>query len=216
MRNLLRRLAIAAAAAAVAFGVVWLVARARAPGGEPPTAAAAPVPAPAPAVATDAAPPAEPEAAPELDPLAGTWEHVDMEAMRRALPDNLYWTMAVPTDDPRVEEERDAERARWNDEYGKVLSGTATDAEIDAYYDHRYRISSDYVEFTRHVLTNYGAGLPEKDVALLELAERLHLARLAELPRKHEESRERKRQQDAAREAWLADEAAFAGDPESD
>jgi hypothetical protein len=218
MRETLRRLGIAAAAAIVAAGVVWLVARTRAPVAEAPAAAAAPAPARAPAAAAppDAAASADPEAAPELDPLAGTWEHVDMEAMRRAMPDNLYWTMAVPSDDPRVQEERDAERARWNDEYGKVLSGTATDTEIDAYYDHRYRVSSDYVEFTRHVLTNYGDDLPAQDVALLELAERLHLARLAELPRKHEESRERKRQQDAAREAWLADEAAFAADPESD
>lgn len=213
MRNSLRALAIAAAAATIAFGVVWLVARTR--DAAAPAPAAAPS-APAPSAVREAAPPEEPEAAQELDPLRGTWEHVDMEAMRRALPDNLYWTMAVPTDDPRIQEERDAERARWNDEYGKVLSGTATDAEIDAYYDQRYRVSSDYVEFTRHLLTHYGSELPERDVALLELAERLHLARLAELPRKLEESRARKQQQDAAREAWRADEEAFAGDTESD
>ena len=213
MRNALRALAIAAAAAVIAFGVVWLVARTREAAGTAPAAAPS---APASSAVREAAPPEEPEAVQELDPLRGTWEHVDMEAMRRALPDNLYWTMAVPTDDPRIQEERDAERARWNDEYGKVLSGTGSLAEIDAYYDHRYRVSSDYVEFTRHLLTHYGNELPERDVALLELAERLHLARLAELPRKLEESRARKQQQDAAREAWRADEEAFAGDTESD
>jgi hypothetical protein len=44
---------------------------------------------------------------------------------------------------------------------------------------------------------------------LLELAQRLHLARLAELPRKLVEAHERKRAQDEARAAWLADEAEF-------
>ena len=215
MRNALRALAIAAAAAVIAFGVVWLVARTRGAAGTAPAPAAAPS-APAPSAVREVAPPEEPEAVQELDPLRGTWEHVDMEAMRRALPDNLYWTMAVPTDDPRIQAERDAERAHWNDEYGKVLSGTGSLAEIDAYYDHRYRVSSDYVEFTRHLLTHYGSELPERDVALLELAERLHLARLAELPRRLEEARVRKQQQDAAREAWRADEEAFVGDTKSD
>jgi hypothetical protein len=213
MRNSLRALAIAVAAAAVGFGAVWLVARTREAAETAPAAAAS---TPAPSGAPEAAVPPEPEAVQELDPLQGTWEHVDMEAMRRALPDNLYWTMAVPTDDPRIQEERDAERARWNDEYGKVLSGTGSLAEIDAYYDYRYRVSSDYVEFTRHLLTNYASDLPERDVALLALAERLHLARLAELPRKLEEARARKQQQDAAREAWRADEEAFADDAKSD
>ena len=73
---------------------------------------------------------------------------------------------------------------------------------------------SDYVEITRYLLSHHQGELPEQDVALIALAERLQLARLAELPRKLEESRERKRQQDAAREAWKRDEAAFAGQPE--
>ena len=213
MRRALRALGVVAGVAAAVFGALWLVARARAPEAE---AALAATQAPAPSAAPDAPAPADAEASPELDPLRGTWEHVDMEAMRRALPDNLYWTLAVPSDDPRVQEQREADRAHWNDEYGKVLSGTASDAEIDAYYDHRYRVSSDYVEITRYLLAQHQGELPEQDVALLGLAERLHLARLAELPRKLEESRERKRQQDAAREAWKRDEAAFAGQPDGD
>ncbi|HEX5065792.1 MAG TPA: hypothetical protein VFY49_06745 [Myxococcota bacterium] len=211
MRRALRALGIVAGVAVAAYGALWLAARARAPEAEPALAA---TPAPAPPAAPEAPAAADAEGSPELDPLRGTWEHVDMEAMRRALPDNLYWTLAVPSDDPRVQEQREAERAHWNDEYGKVLSGTATDAEIDAYYDHRYRVSSDYVEITRYLLSHHQGELPEQDVALIALAERLQLARLAELPRKLEESRERKRQQDAAREAWKRDEAAFAGQPE--
>ncbi len=35
---------------------------------------------------------------------------------------------------PKSSAQREEERARWNVEYGKVLSNTATDEEIDAYY----------------------------------------------------------------------------------
>ena len=42
------------------------------------------------------------------------------------------------------------------------------------------------------------------------LARRMHLSRLEEVPRKVEEAFARKRQQDEARAAWLADEAEFA------
>jgi hypothetical protein len=148
------------------------------------------------------------EIAPGLD-AGGTWDAVDMDAVRDAMPDNLYWKVAVPCEDPRVLEERDAERARWNVEYGKILSGTGTEEEIRAYYDHRARLSGDYVEFTSYLLDHYGTQLPERDVGLLQLARRLHLARLEEIPRKVEEALERKRAQDAAREAWLADQRDF-------
>lgn len=141
--------------------------------------------------------------------LGGAWAVVDLDAIRSALPDNLYWKMAMPTQEPRVLEERDEERARWNDEYGKVLSGQATEEEIRAYYAHRYRLSTDYVEFVSYVLDHHEDHLPDQDVGLLHLARRLHLARLQEVPRKIEEALERKRAHDAAREAWLAEERAF-------
>ena len=51
--------------------------------------------------------------------------------------------------------------------------------------------------------------LSEQDVELLELARRLHLARLEEYPRQIQVALERKLEQDRAREAWLADEAEF-------
>jgi hypothetical protein len=97
-----------------------------------------------------------------------------------------------------------------------VLSGTATDEEIDAYFGHRHRLSRDYVEFTKYVLDHYRDDLSDQDVALLELAQKLHLARLAELPRKVVEAHERKRAQDEARAAWQADEAEFAEPKKSD
>lgn len=147
--------------------------------------------------------------APDSDAIAEAWSVVDLDEVRKALPNNLYFDLSAPTNDPDVIAERQAERERWNVEYGKVLSGTGTEEEIRDYYDQRARLSTDYVEFTTYLLDHYGDELPERDVGLLELARRLHLARLEEIPRKVEEALERKHQQDAVREAWLADEAAF-------
>ena len=145
----------------------------------------------------------------DFDAMSDPWAEVDLEQVRAALPDNLYWTVAAPTTDERVLEQRAAERARWNVEYGKVLSGTASEEEIRAYFDHKARVSADYTEFTTYLLDHYGETLPERDVDLLQLARRLHHARLEEFPRKIEEAFERKRAQDAARAAWLADQKAF-------
>ena len=144
--------------------------------------------------------------------MGGTWDGVDLDAVRAALPDNLYWHLSAPTTDEQVIEEREHERARWNVEYGKVLSGTGSEDEIRAYYDHKSRLSADYIEFSTYLIDHYESVLPPRDVALLQLARRLHQARLEEVPRKLEEAFERKRAQDAARAAWLADEAAFDGE----
>jgi len=149
------------------------------------------------------------------EPMGGTWNNFDMNAVRAALPDNIYWKMSEPTKDEQAIEERERERARWNVEYGKVLSGTGTDEEIRAYYDNKSRISADYIEFSTYLLDHYESELPDRDVALLQLARRLHQARLEEVPRKLEEAFERKRAQDAARAAWLADEKAFNQDAEA-
>jgi hypothetical protein len=143
------------------------------------------------------------------EPMGGNWDGVDMDAVRAALPDNLYWQLSVPTKDEQVNEKRERERARWNVEYGKVLSGTGSEEEIRAYYDYKSRLSGDYIELSTYLLDHYEAELPGQDVALLRLARRLHQARLEEVPRKLEEAFERKREQDAARAAWLADQAAF-------
>jgi hypothetical protein len=143
------------------------------------------------------------------DASAEAWAMVDLEEVRRAMPDNIYFELSAPTKDEAVLAQRAAERDRWNTEYGKVLSGTATDAEIRAYYDQRARLATDYMEFTTYLLDHYRDTLPERDVGLLELARRLNAARLQEIPRQVEESFERKQQQDEARAAWLADEAEF-------
>ena len=156
-----------------------------------------------------------PEGVPHEDELADfdnppeAWATVDLDAIRAALPDNLYWKMAVPTKDPEVLRQREEERARWNVEYGKVLSNTATDEEIDAYYTERQRLSEDYLQFIVYLLTNYGYQIPKRDVAAMKLAAEMHHERLEEIPRKITEAHERHKAHDAARRAWLEEQRAF-------
>ena len=154
---------------------------------------------------------------PERDPLgdleASAWATVDLQALRQELPDNLYWAMAAPTKDAALIAWREEERARWNVEYGKVLSNTATAEEIDTYYAYRYQVSSDYVQLATYLLADYGDGLPKRDVALLKLAIEMHLARLEEIPRQIAEANQRREAHEAVRRAWLADQQAFESDP---
>jgi hypothetical protein len=103
---------------------------ARPDAGRPAVAPRTPGPTRAPS-SSDSPPPAE---APSLDDMQTPWAKVDLNALRAELPDNLYWKMASPTKDPAVIEARARERERWNVEYGKILSNTATPDEIDTYY----------------------------------------------------------------------------------
>jgi hypothetical protein len=223
--TLLRGLALAALVLALGLGVRALL-RSRTPAA--PRASAPPSPAaPEPAAAVPpvaATPPLRPSTAeaplpgadePDAFPLGS---NVDLEAVREALPDNSYWETSAPTQDERVLREREEARARWNEAYGKVLSGTATDAEIREYYAHRERTSTDAIQFVDTLLEHHEGELTERDLELLHVARRLHLARLQEIPRRLEEAQARKRTQDEARAAWLADEARFRGDtaPDSD
>ncbi len=162
-------------------------------------------------------------AAPEMPALATTpgadgedipqgWAAVDLDEVRKALPDNQYWKMSAPTTDPDLLKWREEERARWNTQYGKVLSGNASEKEIRDYYDQRAQVAGDDVEFSTYLLDHYGDKLPERDVNMLKLARKLNQARLEEIPRKIEEALARKQKQDDARAAWLADQKAFGAD----
>ena len=151
------------------------------------------------------------------DPLddfarASAWASVDLDAVREAMPNNIYWQLAVPTTDAALLREREEIRAYWNTQYGKVLANTGSVEEVDAYFDHRRRLSADYVEFTSYLLDHYGDVLHERDVGMLELARELHMAQLEELPRRHAEALERRESHAAAREAWLRDQARFESD----
>jgi hypothetical protein len=162
--------------------------------GSPPAAGA-----PAPSAAA-AGPPAPllASAAPPVD-IAYP---VDLERIRAQIPGNLYWTTQAPTTDPEVRRRREDASAGWNRLYGKVLSGTATDAEIRSHIDHRRQVSEDSIEFAELILADYGRELPDRDRGLLELAVDMHRTRLAELPRQEEEARARKAEQDRRRAAW--------------
>jgi hypothetical protein len=137
--------------------------------------------------------PADP-ALPGMPPASGNAAYpVDLEELRRRIPDNLYWTLGAPTDDTRVLEQR-RERARQTNElYGKVLSSTATPEEIDRYYAERRRVSEDYIAFAELVLADYRGELPDEHVGLYELSIKLHRARLAEIPRDRQEALDRLR-----------------------
>jgi len=137
------------------------------------------------------------------------WAAVDMAKVREAMPDNIYWKLSFPTKDEAVIRERQAERERWNVEYGKVLSGTATAEEIDAYYARQQKLFSDYVEFGTYILAEFGDKLSIRDVGLLKVAVELNMARLEEIPRKIAEAQERRVTHDAARRAWLKEQKEF-------
>ncbi|MCU0668327.1 MAG: hypothetical protein MUF70_03110 [Myxococcota bacterium] len=141
----------------------------------------------------------------ELVPGSG----IDLEAVRAAMPDNLYWEFAAPTQDQRLLAERDRERARWNETFGRVQAGDASKEEIEAYFDHRQRLSSDYVRVIDHMLQHYQATLSEDHQALLHTARRLHLARLQEIPRRLQEAYDRGKTQEEARAAWQAQQQDF-------
>jgi len=137
------------------------------------------------------------------------WAKVDLDAIREVMPDNTFWTMAMPTTDPTVEAARASIRERWNREWGKVQSNTATAEEIDAYYAERQRVAQDYVEFATYLLAEYGKHLTERDVGLLKVAIELNLARLERFPREIALAQERRVAHDAARRAWKEQERLF-------
>ncbi|MEW6272423.1 MAG: hypothetical protein AB1689_24335 [Thermodesulfobacteriota bacterium] len=155
----------------------------------------------------------QPDAALPEDPFAddehNAWAGVDLERIREALPDNLYWKLSAPTKDPEVLRERQRERERWNVEYGKILSNTATEEEILAYYRERDRLYSDYIEFATYLFEHHGRDLSTRDLGLLKVAVELNLARLEEIPRQIAEANERRVAHEKAREAWLRDQSAF-------
>lgn len=133
---------------------------------------------------------------------------LDFEALRERAPNSLYWLLAAPTDDPAVLEARRAEKARRNEQYGRVLSGEASVEEIEDYYAYRRRLSEDYVEVAQLILDTHGDEMSERDVGLFELTIALHGSRLSELPQKLDDALRRKTEYDEVKRAWQAQQAA--------
>jgi hypothetical protein len=127
---------------------------------------------------------------------------LDYESLRKQTPDSLYWLMAAPTDDPAVLEARSKARQERNEQYGRVVSNTATVEEIRDYYAYKRKLSEDYVEVVQLILDEHGDELSERDVGLLELALSMHSSLLGELPRKEDDALQRKAEYDRVKRAW--------------
>lgn len=59
---------------------------------------------------------------------AWAWAKVDLEAIEKELPDNLYWSYASPTEDATVLAFRKEQREHWDTLHRKILSNTATES----------------------------------------------------------------------------------------
>jgi hypothetical protein len=128
---------------------------------------------------------------------------VKMDELRKKLPDSLYWELDAPTQDPEVLARRAEAQRKWNEVFGKIQSGDATEEEIHRYYDHRKKLSEDYIAVANLMLTESGDKLPESDKGLIELSIRMHQDRLKEVPRQVDEALARKQLQDRRREEWI-------------
>lgn len=127
---------------------------------------------------------------------------LDYESLRKQTPNSLYWLMAAPTDDPDVLEARRRAREKRNEQYGKVVSNTATTEEIRDYYAYRRKLSEDYIEVVQLILDEHGNELSERDVGLLELALAMHSSLLSELPQKQTDALQRKAEYDRVKREW--------------
>jgi hypothetical protein len=140
---------------------------------------------------------------------------LDFESLRQRTPDSLYWLMAAPTKDPAILEARRNARAVRNEQYGRVVSNTASVEEIRDYYAYRRKLSEDYIEVAQLILEEHGGSLSERDFGLFELAISMHSAALSEIPGKLSDALQRKEQYDRVKQAWKAQqesEAAAAAD----
>lgn len=194
-----KRIGLALAAFALIGGAasVWLITRASTDHPAAVTAAAPPQPAASPADAVrmskplpgddPSLPPSAPAAPSALDMLDTAYP-VNLDELRRRLPNNLYWKLGAPTKDDKLLRMRTEQARQTNELYGKVLSTTATEEEIRRYYAERRRVSEDYIEFAALVLAEYRDRLPEEHIGLYEMSIRMHRTRLDELPRHLEDA----------------------------
>jgi hypothetical protein len=126
-----------------------------------------------------------------------------MDELRASMPGNLYWELESPTKDPQVLQKRAETLRKWNEIFGKVQSGDASEEEIHRYYDYRRKVSEDSLAVANRILSEYGDKLPERDKGLLELSIQMHQDRLKAVPRQTEEALARKQLQDKRREEWI-------------
>ena len=137
------------------------------------------------------------------------WGEIDLREAQAVMPDNLYWQLGAPTSDPETLAAREEERKRRNEEYGLVLSGDANEAQVDAYYDYREQISTDFLEFAEWMKNRYTGKINDEFEGMLDLSIRLHKARLAQIPQDREDALVRSREREKIREEWRREQEEF-------
>jgi len=149
----------------------------------------------------------EQEEVPYIEGLV--WGEIDLREAQAVMPDNLYWQEGAPTKDPAVLEAREQEKKRRNEEFGRVLSGDANEGEVDAYYDYRERLSTDYLEFAEWMHNRYADKISDEFRGMLELSIKLHKARLAQIPQDRDDALARSREREKIREDWRREQEEF-------
>lgn len=129
---------------------------------------------------------------------------IDLVAIRKALPDNLYWELKSPTEDAAELKRRAARQAEIDKQYGRVQANIASEQEIHSYYDFQKRQSEDYVKFLKYLMTKHGDELSQRDEGLYGLGIKIHTARLKDIPRAREDAQKRRVVHDRKRQEWLA------------
>lgn len=137
---------------------------------------------------------------PSADPVPS--HPVQLDELRAEMPSNLYWKYGAPTDDPDLLSERARDKAAIEKLAGLVRSNTASNEEIDRFFDHKEALSNDYLKFATKVIEEYGDKLPDRELGLYELAQSMHRDRLSQYPAQREQAKRRKREQDEKRETW--------------
>ena len=90
-----------------------------------------------------------------------------------------------------------------------MLSGDASEDEVRAYYDYRKRLSTDYLEFADYMRRRFDSSLSDEFKSMLDLAVKLHTARLAQLPADREAALEHARERAKIREEWRRQQEEF-------
>lgn len=139
------------------------------------------------------------------------WGDIDLREARELMPDNLYWKLGAPTKDEKVLAERDAEKARRNQEYGRVLAGDATEDEVRAYYDYRRRLAADYVEFSEFMQRKLRDSPNEQLRSMIDLALKMNADRLRQLAAEQEDAIARSQERAQVREDWRRQQEEFRG-----
>ncbi len=129
---------------------------------------------------------------------------VDLVAVRKLMPNNLYWELGAPTEDPAELKKRAERKAEIDQQFGKVQANLASVDEIRDYYAFQKRKSEDYLKFLKHVTTKYGDELSVRDEGLYGLAIQLHTERVKAIPRAVQDALRRKSEHDKKRQEWLA------------